>query len=117
MEEIVDRIWEKFLTDRDRAVLAASGNGSHGGFGKKPALLVIDVSYGFTGDKPAAAHAPPAKSQKEIRQPAAARAGLLFHHQPVFPRIIHRAAAPEKPSPNASESRFNNPVIANRCQT
>jgi len=43
--------------------------------------------------------------------------GLLFHHQPVFPRIIHRAAAPQKPSPNASESRFNNPVIANRCQT
>jgi maleamate amidohydrolase len=52
MEEIVDRIWEKFLTDRDRAVLAVSGYGSHGGFGKKPALLVIDVSYGFTGDKP-----------------------------------------------------------------
>jgi hypothetical protein len=74
MEEIVDRIWEKFLTDRDRAVLAASGYGSHGGFGKKSALLVIDVSYGFTGDKPAAARAPPAKSQKEIRQPAAARA-------------------------------------------
>ena len=55
----MDRIWEKFLTDRDRAVLAASGYGSHGGFGKKPALLVIDVSYGFTGDKPAAARAPP----------------------------------------------------------
>jgi len=48
----VERIWEKFLTDRDREVLTASGYGSHGGFGKKPALLVIDVSYGFTGDKP-----------------------------------------------------------------
>jgi maleamate amidohydrolase len=52
MEAIVERIWEKFLTDRDREVLIASGYGSHGGFGKKPALLVIDVSYGFTGDKP-----------------------------------------------------------------
>jgi hypothetical protein len=31
---------------------STSGYGSHGGFGKKPALLVIDVSYGFTGDKP-----------------------------------------------------------------
>ena len=48
----MERIWEKFLTDRDREVLTASGYGSHGGFGKKPALLVIDVSYGFTGDKP-----------------------------------------------------------------
>jgi maleamate amidohydrolase len=52
VEETVDRIWEKFLTDRDRVVFAASGYGSHGGFGKKPCLLVIDVSYGFTGDKP-----------------------------------------------------------------
>ena len=52
MEAIVERIWEKFLTDRDREVLTASGYGSHGGFGKKPALLVIDVSHGFTGDKP-----------------------------------------------------------------
>ena len=43
-EAIVERIWEKFLTDRDREVLTASGYGSHGGFGKKPALLVIDVS-------------------------------------------------------------------------
>jgi maleamate amidohydrolase len=48
----VERLWEKFLTDRDREVLTASGYGSHAGFGKKPALLVIDVSYGFTGDKP-----------------------------------------------------------------
>jgi hypothetical protein len=52
METIVDRIWEKFLTDRDRAVFAASGYGSNAGFGKKPALLVIDVSYGFTGEQP-----------------------------------------------------------------
>ena len=46
------RIWDKFLTDRDRAVFAAAGYGSHGGFGNRPALLVIDVSYGFTGDRP-----------------------------------------------------------------
>jgi maleamate amidohydrolase len=48
----VERIWDKFLTNRDRAVFAASGYGTHGGFGRKPALLIIDVSYGFTGDRP-----------------------------------------------------------------
>ena len=48
----MDRIWDNFLTDRDRAVFAASGYGSYSGFGKKPALLVVDVSYGFTGDRP-----------------------------------------------------------------
>jgi maleamate amidohydrolase len=47
----VEKVWDKFLTDRDRAVFAASGYGTHGGFGQKPALLIIDVSYGFTGDR------------------------------------------------------------------
>ena len=45
-------IWNKFLTERDRAVFAASGYGARGGFGKRPALLVIDVNYAFCGDKP-----------------------------------------------------------------
>jgi maleamate amidohydrolase len=45
-------IWNQFLTARDKAVLAASGYGDRGGFGKRPALLVIDVNYAFCGDKP-----------------------------------------------------------------
>ena len=45
-------IWNQFLTERDKAVFAASGYGARGGFGKRPALLVIDVSYAFCGDRP-----------------------------------------------------------------
>ena len=45
-------IWTKFLTERDKAVFAAAGYGACGGFGKRPALLVIDVNYAFCGDKP-----------------------------------------------------------------
>jgi maleamate amidohydrolase len=45
-------LWTRFLTERDKAVLAASGLGANIGFGKRPALLVLDVCYGFTGDKP-----------------------------------------------------------------
>jgi maleamate amidohydrolase len=45
-------IWNKFLTERDKTVFAASGYGARGGFGKRPALLVIDVSWAFAGDKP-----------------------------------------------------------------
>ncbi|MDH7795957.1 MULTISPECIES: isochorismatase family protein [unclassified Beijerinckia] len=44
-------IWNQFLTERDKAVFAASGYGARGGFGKRPALLVIDVNYAFCGDK------------------------------------------------------------------
>lgn len=45
-------IWNAFLTERDKAVFAASGYGARGGFGKRPALLVIDVNWAFCGDKP-----------------------------------------------------------------
>ncbi len=45
-------IWNKFLTERDKAVFASAGYGARAGFGKRPALLVIDVSYAFCGDKP-----------------------------------------------------------------
>ena len=45
-------VWAKFLTARDRKVLAASGYGARQGFGKRPALIIIDVNYNFTGDEP-----------------------------------------------------------------
>lgn len=45
-------IWNRFLTERDKQVLVASGLGAQQGFGKRPALLVVDVSYDFTGDRP-----------------------------------------------------------------
>jgi len=45
------RIWDQFLTDRDKRVFAAGGFGAFAGFGERPALLVIDVSYNFCGDR------------------------------------------------------------------
>ena len=45
-------VWNKFLTERDKAVFAAGGFGARAGFGKRPALLVIDVNWAFCGDKP-----------------------------------------------------------------
>lgn len=49
---MAEPIWNKFLTERDKAVFAASGYGAPGGFGKRPALLVIDVNWAFCGDRP-----------------------------------------------------------------
>jgi len=45
-------IWNKFLTERDKAVFAAGGFGTRAGFGKRPALLVIDVNWAFCGERP-----------------------------------------------------------------
>jgi len=45
-------IWNKFLTERDKQVFASAGYGMRQGFGKRPALLIVDVNYDFCGDKP-----------------------------------------------------------------
>lgn len=49
---MAERIWNKFLTERDKQVFSTAGYGSRQGFGKRPALIVIDVNYAFTGEKP-----------------------------------------------------------------
>ncbi|MGB3067451.1 MAG: isochorismatase family protein [Ottowia sp.] len=47
---MTERIWDKFLTEQDKAVFKASGYGALASWGKRPALLVIDVSYAFAGE-------------------------------------------------------------------
>lgn len=44
-------IWNRFLTERDKQMWAMSGYGARQGFGKRPAVLVIDVNYNFCGDR------------------------------------------------------------------
>jgi len=46
---MAEPIWNRFLTERDKAVFAAAGYGARAGFGSRPALLVIDVNYNFCG--------------------------------------------------------------------
>ena len=47
-----ERIWDRFLTEEDKKVFAVSGWGARAGYGKRPALVVVDVNYAFCGDKP-----------------------------------------------------------------
>jgi maleamate amidohydrolase len=47
---MVERAWDHLLTERDRYVVAESGYGGRVGFGRRPALLIIDVTVGFCGD-------------------------------------------------------------------
>jgi len=44
------RVWDKFLTEEDKKVYELSGYGSRGGFGKRPAVIVVDVNYAFVGE-------------------------------------------------------------------
>lgn len=49
---MTERIWDKYLNEEDKAVFAASGFGSLAEWGKRPALLVIDVNYAFCDERP-----------------------------------------------------------------
>jgi maleamate amidohydrolase len=41
--------WSSFLTEQDRAALELLGFGARQGWGRRPALLLIDVNYEFCG--------------------------------------------------------------------
>jgi maleamate amidohydrolase len=44
--------WDDVLTERDKRVFAAAGYGKRQGFGRRPAIMVVDVNYNFVGDIP-----------------------------------------------------------------
>ena len=44
--------WDAWLSERDRAVFDAAGYGQRAGPGRRPALLVVDVTHDFVGDRP-----------------------------------------------------------------
>jgi maleamate amidohydrolase len=46
------RPWDVYLTDRDRLVDEISGYGGTLGYGSRPAVLVVDTTNNFCGDKP-----------------------------------------------------------------
>ena len=52
MSDRVLRKWEEVVSLRDRQVYAAAGYHRRGGLGTRPALLVIDTTYAFVGDRP-----------------------------------------------------------------
>ena len=62
----MDRIWDKFVTEQDKAVFQAAGYGKSIGYGKRPALVVIDVHYSFIGDERIREEVPHKLRQKRL---------------------------------------------------
>jgi maleamate amidohydrolase len=84
------RIWDGFLTERDREVFPSAGYGARQGFGRRPALLVIDVNYAFCGDR----REPVLESIKRWRQSGGEAA---WDALPVVKALIDTAHARELP--------------------
>jgi nicotinamidase-related amidase len=49
---LMARVWDDILSDLDREIYKEAGYGARGQGGQKPALLIIDVTYEFVGDRP-----------------------------------------------------------------
>jgi nicotinamidase-related amidase len=49
---MAERVWDRFLTESDKAHLAAGRGDRRVGFGNKPALLLIDLYRAVFGDRP-----------------------------------------------------------------
>lgn len=45
-------VWDEYLSERDRRVYEGAGFGSEASFGRRPAVIVVDITYAFTGDGP-----------------------------------------------------------------
>ena len=83
---MTEPIWDKFLTERDKAVFAAGGFGARAGFGKRPALLIIDVNWAFCGERPE----PILQSIKRWRTSCGEEAWVALEH---IKLLIERARA------------------------
>jgi maleamate amidohydrolase len=83
-------IWNKFLTERDKQVFGNAGYATRAGFGKRPALLVIDVNYAFCGDR----REPILESVKRWRNSCGEDA---WDALPVLQALIETARAREVP--------------------
>ena len=83
-------VWDKFLTERDKAVFAAGGFGATSERGKRPALLVIDVSWGFCGDKPE----PILESIKRWRSSCGAESWVAVDHIKSLIDVCHGRGLP-----------------------
>lgn len=46
-----ERGWTRFLTERDREIFAGSGFGRKMSLGRRPAVIVVDMTNGFCGDR------------------------------------------------------------------
>ena len=45
-------VWDDVIPKEDREVYEKAGYGERQGFGKRPAVLIVDITYNFVGDKP-----------------------------------------------------------------
>lgn len=46
------QIWDDVISEQEKMIFQKAGFGARQGFGKCPALLIIDVKYNFVGDRP-----------------------------------------------------------------
>jgi nicotinamidase-related amidase len=70
------RSWERIVPAEDRAVYARGGYGGKARLGRRPCLLIVDVTFAFTGTRPL----PMAKALQEFTTSCGERAWRSIPH-------------------------------------
>jgi len=87
------RVWDRFLTERDRAHLAIVGEGERVGFGRRPAVLMVDNYEGVFSEPGVdildAVRDRPSAIGQEAHEAAARIALLLAHARDAGIPVVH----------------------------
>lgn len=84
------RIWDDVIPEDEREIWESAGYGRRGEFGKRPALLVVDVSYDFTGDR----REPIRESQKRFHNSCGEAAWDAIEHIGTLLDVARERAVP-----------------------
>ncbi|OMP67276.1 isochorismatase family protein [Domibacillus epiphyticus] len=77
-------VWEKYLDEKDAEIYSSAGLGINYGLGTRPALVIVDVQYGFTGDGPLAI-------EESIKKYPTSCGPASWKAIPHIQRLLHKA--------------------------
>jgi maleamate amidohydrolase len=84
------RIWDNYLDEQDKKVYQEAGLGKKMGVGLKPALVIVDVQYGFTGDSSE-------KIEESIRKYPTSCGEISWQAIPYIQSLLYAARKAELP--------------------
>jgi maleamate amidohydrolase len=84
------REWERIIPAREREVYRRGGYGKGQPFGKRPALLLVDVTHAFTGTRPLPIH-------KAIEEFPSSCGESAWRSLPSIKRLLERCRAKDMP--------------------
>ena len=105
MSDIPMRLWDDLITVRDRVIYEAVGMGQRTAMGESPVLLIIDVTYEFTGDREEA-------TEESVKRFPFSCGEAAWHALPVIRMLLEEARAAHVPVIYTRQAPRPNALVA-----